>query len=170
MPFAGYGLRALIDYPMVPMRPERHSHLCGTCKNFDIQSFTRDPFGFRGYRYKAAKEAAGQGCSFCSLLIGCFEDKLSKENWRLPKRQNWRLPRRQSWEDRWCIHLDVKRPARRQDVESGGAALMIVALRATLAPENHTLPYTQLRRGPPRRYPSVDFHVVADPGKYKLTF
>jgi hypothetical protein len=142
---------------MVSMRPERNGHLCSTCKNFDIYSFTRDPFGFRGYRYKAAKEAAGEGCSFCSLLVGCFEDKLSGGTWSLPRR----------WEDHWWIHLDVKGPAKRQDVESGGAGLTISGLRATLALENLTLPYTQMR-GPSRSYASLDFHVVADPSKYNL--
>jgi hypothetical protein len=158
MPSAGFGLRASSGYPMVSTRPERNEHLCSTCKNFDIHSFTRDPFGFRGYRYKAAKEAASEGCSFCSLLVGCFEDKLSRGTRSLPGHR----------EDHWWIHLDMKSPAKRQDVESGGAGLAISGLRATLASEDLTLPYTQMRRGPPRRYPPLDFHTVADPGKYSL--
>jgi hypothetical protein len=143
------------------MGTERNGDLCCTCKNFDINSFSRDPFGFRGYRYKAAKEAAGEGCSFCSLLVDCFEVKLRRGTRLLPERG----------EDHWWIHLDVNSFTKRQDVESGGDALEISRLRATLALENLTLPYTRIRtRRPPRRYLSLDFHVAADSGKYNLIF
>ncbi|KAI1282661.1 hypothetical protein F5Y07DRAFT_394625 [Xylaria sp. FL0933] len=43
--------------------------LCRRCRDFDIQSFQRDTFKYRGYLLKAVINSADAGCSFCSLLL-----------------------------------------------------------------------------------------------------
>lgn len=105
----------------------------------------------------AAKEAARQGCPFCTLLIRSFEGKTSRYAW-LP--EEWPILAYNNW---W-IHLDMIGATTPQDVEAGGNTLAITHLRAMVAPKNHTLPYTHLRRGVSVRTAQADFHVVADPG------
>jgi len=145
------------EYPMISMRSERHGHLCSTCSNFDLYSFSRDPFGFRGYKYRAAERAADEGCTFCSLLVGCSKDKLRGSSRSLAK----------GWEERWWIHLSLKGATKPQDIESGGDGLQVYGFRAALAAENYTVPY---RRGwgwkrSPHSYIPLELHVVADSGK-----
>ena len=140
---------------------ERDIRLCKTCRNFDIHSFSADPFGFKGYRFGATMKAASEGCPFCLLLYNGF-----KKRW-----PNTKVSFSNGWEDRWWFHLDVYNHTTRQSIESGSAGLMISSLRVTLAPENYTVPYSEIhRKRVPPRYSYVDFHVVADSGKYKLTF
>jgi hypothetical protein len=151
------------EYPLLPTRSERRGYLCNTCSNFDIYSFSRDPFGFRGYRYSVASEAAAEGCSFCSLMIDCLTTKLRRGKWSLPN----------NWEQGWYIHLRVIGTTMKRDIESAGNGLMIYGLRATLAPSNFTIPRLQRildwKRPPPTSV-TIDFHAVADPGTCKGLF
>ncbi|KAI0548015.1 heterokaryon incompatibility protein-domain-containing protein [Xylaria curta] len=43
--------------------------LCVRCRNFDIQSFARATYPFRGYLVSDVCQSAQDGCSFCSLLV-----------------------------------------------------------------------------------------------------
>lgn len=61
--------------------------LCARCENFDIQSFTKDPHGLRGYLIKDAKESARSGCEFCHLLIESTKN-LKHANWTESKWNN----------------------------------------------------------------------------------
>jgi hypothetical protein len=157
------GRQGPYEYPESPTSPQRQEYLCKVCSNFDLHSFARDAFGFRGYRYKTAKMSAGEGCSFCSLIVGCFNDKLNSGTQSLPD----------SWEDQWWVHFYVTGPHnqhKKQDLESGADGLRISMLHAFLAPKDATLPITPLRSsrfpsGCPRRSRILDFHVVADFGK-----
>jgi hypothetical protein len=126
-------LQSSTEYLMVPVN-KRKWHLCSTYKDFDIHSFTRDPFGFRGYKYMAVKAAAAadEGCSFCSLMAECFNNSLSRGASSLPNH----------WQERWWIHLGIAEPSTLQDIESGGTGLGISMFRATLATANYTLPYS----------------------------
>ncbi len=62
--------------------------LCSNCENFDIQSFSRDRHGLRGYSFKDTEEAAGRGCLFCSLLINTFHRMGPSENWNKFRHKN----------------------------------------------------------------------------------
>jgi len=146
------------------MRPQRFGNFCNTCNNFDLYSFSKDPFGFRGYKYCDAEEAASRGCPFCSILVSAFKDKLRSS------------PRSLStgWEKRWWIHLSlsVTGGSKLQDIESHGSGLGIYGMRATLAFQNYTLPTSEFRMStlPRGTFPLLDFHIAADPGKCSRLF
>ena len=149
-------------YPLNFMRPQRFGRLCNTCDNFDLYSFGKDPFGFRGYKYRDAEEAAARGCGFCSILVGAFKDKLRSAVQPPPT----------GWEKRWWIHLCVLSDSQQpQDIESGGVGLGVSVMRATLAFENYTLPAgLPPRLRPKGPFPSLDFHMSADPGECGRVF
>ncbi|KAI1776484.1 heterokaryon incompatibility protein-domain-containing protein [Hypoxylon cercidicola] len=124
-------------------------YTCDTCSNFDIHSFKRDPFWYRGYKYSAAKEAASKGCSFCSLLVDSFGDKAKKP------------------QEDWWIHLKLIESPKHDGIENApNRGLSVSGLRATLAPLNATTPrifpigllWDNLG------YESSEFHLVADSG------
>jgi hypothetical protein len=64
------------------------NELCSNCENFDIQSFTRDRHGLRGYSFKGTEEAAGAGCPFCSLLTNTFRRMVPSEKWNKFRHKN----------------------------------------------------------------------------------
>lgn len=135
--------------------PERVGRLCQTCEKFDIFSFYRDPFGFRGYKYSTALTMAKRvGCCFCVFLVDCFEEKLRERN---------RPMTVQRWRDDYWIHLELRSRATRSDVTAGNSALMVSGMRAFLSDENNTLPRVHLTLRPPRPLVPLNFHVLADP-------
>lgn len=152
--------------------PVHHSDedgsLCHTCRNFDLQSFEQDPFSYRGYKYSSAKEAADQGCSFCSLLIDSFDEE--KQN--IVHTNGWFRSYRK--DKRW-IHLSTKHPLENvskdyQDEsrsESRDAGLRISSLWAFIGPMNATIPFTQesFQINGTRL---VCFHIVADASRLDL--
>ena len=92
-------------------------------------------------------------------MAECFNNSLSRGASSLPNH----------WQERWWIHLSIAEPSTPQDLESGGNGLGISMFRATLATANYTLPYSRIwNRSRPRPSKSLEFHVVADPGKSKL--
>lgn len=63
-----------------------------------------------------------------------------------------------------------------QDTESGGSGLGVSVMQATLAPQKNTLPTDTVRESPlpagwpGRKFPSLDFHMAADSGRYNQLF
>lgn len=43
--------------------------LCSRCERFDIQAFGRSRYAYQRLPLSTAVQSAGQGCSFCSLLV-----------------------------------------------------------------------------------------------------
>jgi len=132
---------------------EDSAKLCRTCRNFDLYSFYRDPFGFRGYMYSSAVEAANRNCSFCAFMVDCFEDGVRQRN---------RPMTDEKWRDNLWIHLDLRSHASRVDVVTGTSSLMVAGIRAFLAPENHTLPRVYFSLRTPKPIVTLNFHVLAD--------
>lgn len=134
--------------------------LCNACDKFDLYSFNRDPFGFRGYKYSDVEKAAASGCTFCSLLEGAFKNKMRGASQSFPS----------GWERQWWIHLSIQGYSRPRDLESGDAGLQIRALEATIATEDYTLPrrihgvkVTWATYS--KAFASVLLHIAADSGK-----
>ena len=63
------GLRSFFVLPGTGVRQTAVIALCRRCGDFDMQSFHRNTFKYRGYPLETVINSAGSGCSFCSLLL-----------------------------------------------------------------------------------------------------
>lgn len=114
--------------------------LCNSCRNFDLQSFARDPDGLRGYRLEAALDQADRGCPFCGLLIASLDDTASAIT---GKRDLW-------------IHLKIYNTFRQKD-------LGFNRLRVHVGPRWQSFRENNVYDKPKQ---SVQFVVAAGPSAY----
>ena len=112
--------------------------LCSGCQYFDIQSFSRKSFPWRGIRAGQVYEAAQSGCSFCSMLLEYIEIACGKTV-EAPNDAGW-------------IHISVKRSGNDPD------ALNVVQMLVYYSTKN-----TPASAGQPRM-PIATFHVAAEEG------
>lgn len=55
-------------------------NLCTSCQGFDIQSFSRQPNGVRGYKLQTVKAEAESGCKFCNFVYRNVEKYVPAQN------------------------------------------------------------------------------------------
>ena len=107
--------------------------LCARCENFDIQAFTKDAHGLRGYLIKDVRESARLGCEFCQLLIECSKN-LKLANWA---------------ESRWngtFIHMAISENYEMKVVGSGRQGLSVNRLILGIGPRYISEDYTKFYR------------------------